>query len=806
MKKHYKNLQCVGLMFAALFAVSSVHAETLAEQAQQMLDSTVISALEHPYILFHKKDVPQIAQRSQTAPYKYIWENLTAQPPGKTDGVVNAFIYAITGDVERGRAAHQTLADLCALPSWGAKAKLEVSGKCRPAGLIYDMIYDLLTPAERDAFSQKIAQAGILRLYNDTFTSWWSQRRQHNYSAAFNSAYGIAALAILKEQPEAIEWIHRASDRTQLFLRSQGPAGGYGEGINYWCMSLRSIFPFMDGLRNVFGLDLYDTPYLTDATGNFVLYSLSPDRRSTLNFNDAGINRKYDPHVMVRLASACGWSQIAKVVEQDLAGAGEGSIEFDWPGNVPPASDGKPRSFALGDIYSFLWYDAQAASAPLDTLPRSRFFPGIGWAVMRSGWDKNALQFGIISAPKFFGNHENADRGSIILNAYGERFICDAGKPWTYGDPIIEPWYRGSAGHNLLLVNGSGQTTRDQLAAPGRMSRFVSTPHFDYVRTENAGPYDGAVSRWDRHAIYAVPEFVILYDQVELPEAGTLGFRYHSPGSRKILPEGQAALLPGDNAAAIPSYGSGKRWAAAHYGADYQQSDWWKTGHPAPEMTDWTEAETVSADLLLQSFSLSPSTLSSHGGYQDYRMPATFLDQTYSAVKETSIITILYPRSAEMKASQQVPVISDLSDEASLAVQIEREGKQHLIAAGGVDGRLAVGALSAVADFASVALGADALPTAALMIDGTQLSYGDNFALTADSPLLAVVCFERDQVRIVLDSSAANGADLRIQLPEAPQGVSLNGSPAAASLTPKNHLAEFHIPSGRTEVVLEYQN
>jgi hypothetical protein len=48
MKKHYKNLQCVGLMFAALFAVSSVHAETLAEQAQQMLDSTVISALDHP--------------------------------------------------------------------------------------------------------------------------------------------------------------------------------------------------------------------------------------------------------------------------------------------------------------------------------------------------------------------------------------------------------------------------------------------------------------------------------------------------------------------------------------------------------------------------------------------------------------------------------------------------------------------------------------------------------------------------------------------------------------------------------------
>ena len=215
-------------------------------------------------------------------------------------------------------------------------------------------------------------------------------------------------------------------------------------------------------------------------------------------------------------------------------------------------------------------------------------------------------------------------RGSIILNAYGERFICDAGKPWTYGDPIIEPWYRGSAGHNLLLVNGSGQTTRDQLAAPGRMSRFVSTPHFDYVRTENAGPYDGAVSRWDRHAIYAVPEFVILTIKSNCLRLARLAFAIIPRAHVKFCQKAQAALLPGDNAAAIPSYGSGKRWAAAHYGADYQQSDWWKTGHPAPEMTDWTEAETVSADLLLQSFSLSPSTLSSHGGYQDYRMPATF--------------------------------------------------------------------------------------------------------------------------------------------------------------------------------------
>jgi len=94
---------------------------------------------------------------------------------------------------------------------------------------------------------------------------------------------------------------------------------------------------------------------------------------------------------------------------------------------------------------------------------------------MRSGWDKDALQFGIVSPPKFFGNHEHDDRGSFILNAYGERLICDAGKPWSYGDPIIEEWFRASAGHNLLFVNGTGQTTREKLAAPGRFDDTFAT-------------------------------------------------------------------------------------------------------------------------------------------------------------------------------------------------------------------------------------------------------------------------------------------------------------------------------------------
>jgi len=753
-----------------------------------------ISAFEHPYILFQKKDVARLAKRTQTPPYKYIWDNFTRLSPEKTNGVVNAFIYAVNGDVARGRAAHKVLADLCALSSWGLKPKLAVSGKCYPAGLIYDMIYDLLTPAERKTFSEKIANAGILRLYNDSFVSWWSHNRQHNYSPVFNAAYGIAAMAILKEKPEAIKWINRAADRTQLFLRSQDRVGGYGEGVNYWCMSLRGAFPFMDGLRNIFKLDLYREPYLTEGAGKFVLYCLSPDRRSTLNFNDAGINRKYDAHVMVRLASACNWSQIAWVINQDITGTS----------NVPAKGGEKPYKFSLGDIYSFLWYDPQVAQAPLENLPRSCFFPGIGWSVMRSGWDKDALQFGIISAPKFFGNHEHADRGSIILNAYGERLICDAGKPYSYGDPIIEQWFRGSAGHNLLFVNGKGQTMRENLSAPGRMSHFISTPDFDYVLTENSGPYGDAVKRWDRHAIFAVPEFIILYDQVELPEAGSLSFRYHSPGSRNILLQSNTAILPGDNAASIPSSSAGTRLAKTKFGSEYQNTEWWKSGEPLPDITEWTEDEKQTTDLLLQSFCLTPSQRQISSGYQDYRMPATYLSQSYQNFEKGDIITVLYPRSAEMKKQEQLPQITDLSNGSSLALKVVRGQNQHLIAASGQAKNVTIDKLFTNADFITVKIADDGSMKSCLMVNGTEMSYGTGIALNADASLLMSISLKEDRAEIVLDTTAPNGADLRIKLPKVPLAVLRDGELTFASITARNNLAAFHIPSGRSEVSIRW--
>jgi len=755
------------------------------------------ASLDHPYLLFNRSDLPLLRRRTETLPHSFIWERMTARPVSKTDAVTNAFVYAVTGDERRGAAAQAELARLCAMPSWGAKAKLEVSEKCRPAGLIYDLIYDRLTPAERRAYADRIAEAGIERLYRGTFDAWWSARRQHNYSPVFNSAYGLAALAILKERPDAARWVERAAERVRLFLRSQDPAGGFGEGVNYWCMTMRSLFPFLDVLRRLAGVDLYREPWLAEATGLFVLYSLSPDGRSTLNFNDAGINRAYDAHVLVQMASVGNWPEIALVVARDLA-------------DTTAADEGARPRFRLGDPYSFLWYDPGVETAPLAALPRSRFFPGIGWAVMRSGWEGDAVQIGIASLPKFFGNHDHGDRGSFILNAFGERLIIDGGKSVSYADPLMATWYRGSASHNVLLVDGAGQTHGNALSAPGRASRFVSTDDLDYVMTENAGPYEGRVTRWDRHVVYGVPGVVVLFDQVVLPRPGTASFRFHSPGDREIRLTEAGAIFPGDNGAGVPSLTGGRRRLRALHGAGYADTAWWKTGNPRPEPTGWTSAEEGTTDLVLRSFGDGDPRRVVHGGYQDYRYPATYLEQSYDGVEAANIVTVLVPRSARMKAAGELPRVAGLSRGGSTAVTIAQRERRYLVAARQAAGgnaetgeaRVTAGPLSAAGDLAMAVVTAEGEPVAGLLVNGTTWRFGDAMVVEVDRPAWATVALDGRAMRIVLDVPSPSGADLRVRLSEAPTEVTVDGVPAFASFSPERNRAEFHVEPGRSEVVL----
>jgi hypothetical protein len=406
------------------------------------------------------------------------------------------------------------------------------------------------------------------------------------------------------------------------------------------------------------------------------------------------------------------------------------------------------------------------------------------------------MQLGVSCSPKFFGNHGHADRGSFILNAYGERLICDSGKPTSYADPITVEWFRESISHNVLLVDGKGQKKQDKLPMAGKMKNFISTPVFDYVLTENGGPYGEIVSKWNRHVIYAVPEFAILLDDLELPQAGRVEFRFHSPGSHKIKIEDDTAYFPGNNGSEIPSIPDAIEEIETVLNEKYSQ--WWQTGKPMHNMVDWTQEDENSTDLELRTFSEFSCTRSVAPGYQDYRYPSTYLSQTYDKIKAGQFVTVMYPRSGKMKTDNQLPMIEGPNINT---IKIRRADKNWNILKGRTKQKFSTGDIKQDAALSVIAY-EDELFRGFMMIEGNLLRIADEYEFVSDMPITVAAENSDRLMSFNCEVENPNGADLRIKFPKKPHRTTLNGSELWFCVT--DNLLEIHIEQGKNTIAVEF--
>lgn len=82
-----------------------------------------------------------------------------------------------------------------------------------------------------------------------------------------------------------------------------------------------------------------------------------------------------------------------------------------------------------------------------------------GYVVMRSSWHHNANQLIFDTGPlgcHISGGHGHADLLSIQCSAFGQPCIIDAGT-FSYAEPRWRNYFRGSAAHNTVLVDGHDQ-------------------------------------------------------------------------------------------------------------------------------------------------------------------------------------------------------------------------------------------------------------------------------------------------------------------------------------------------------------
>jgi hypothetical protein len=148
---------------------------------------------------------------------------------------------------------------------------------------------------------------------------------------------------------------------------------------------------------------------------------------------------------------------------------------------------------------------------------KSVFLPYAGIFAMRTGNRPEDLYL-MMDAGPFGAGHQHEDKLNVEVYAYGRPFIVDPGR-YSYtsaGGP-----FRGPGAHNLILVDGMGQSRRSTdrskwiVSEPAPGTRWVSTDEFDYAEgtyDEGFGPENDTSVTHIRKVFFVKPEYWIVID------------------------------------------------------------------------------------------------------------------------------------------------------------------------------------------------------------------------------------------------------------------------------------------------------
>jgi hypothetical protein len=362
--------------------------------------------------------------------------------------------------------------------------------------------------------------------------NWWSV-------AVFSA--GSAAIAVLDEEPRARDWLMRIHDGAIEFLTYAGSAletkpanfdrnGGFYESVNYADLAISEFLRFRLTWNNAFRSPAPPTTPVAEKFGDYFIQVSYPekDRVASVFFGDGNLTASG------RRSVALAWAN------------GFRSPHDLWYLRQFVASDGPGRRVSAFDLV-YGPTAAEFASAPATPdLPNSVLFPDMGWATLRSSWEKNATLLGVKSG--FTWNHAHADAGSFVLFHGGEYLLVDGGGTPSYGLPEYDSYYRQSQAHNVVLFNGAAQFPEDTYFGsqfPGTVSHLIDTGDLKYVLADATGPTAWRFVRNFRQFLW-IGDVILVIDDVKSREPGQFEWLLHVGG--KVAKKNLDLEVAGDNA------------------------------------------------------------------------------------------------------------------------------------------------------------------------------------------------------------------------------------------------------------------
>lgn len=164
-----------------------------------------------------------------------------------------------------------------------------------------------------------------------------------------------------------------------------------------------------------------------------------------------------------------------------------GRSDYAWA-----AGAAVPEVIWMFGIEGLKIFDSLPSDPPVSATP-SRLFPHGGYAVMRSGWDRCAHRLIFDVGPHgcpVSGGHGHADMLSVQCSLFGEPYLLDSGTGVYTGDPQSRDYFRSTAAHNTITVDGLGQASpagpfKWERRSRARLRRWISNESMDFADADH---------------------------------------------------------------------------------------------------------------------------------------------------------------------------------------------------------------------------------------------------------------------------------------------------------------------------------
>jgi hypothetical protein len=461
-------------------------------------------------------------------------------------GVMLGTAYHVTGDRKYAEKLKEALLYYARYRKWHGKglarkdpawhSELNTARFCYGFAVGYDCLRGLLNDRERTVIRDALVRLGIVPVLKDWI---WPETRihaldsmGHNWWIVCVSQAGLAALALLDEEPRAREWVSDIVAAIPWYFHYQGSvlghkspnydeAGAFYESVNYARYGLYEYLVFRLALSRAPGFSVPDADIpVLKRIGEFFLHTFYPSDKQplTVNFGDGHIRQTASDAVKLLLANGFEDPRLRWLLRQ---------CDEPWT------------------VYDFFAYDRIWEGEVREPETTAVLYDRIGWTVMRTGWGPRDTLLAVKSG--FTWNHAHADAGSFVLFHQGVPLLVDSGN-CSYEKPEYIEYYLQSRAHNVVLFDGEGQDPDDLyrgVQQPGRLYHLIDHDGWRYVYADATGPMARHFSRNYRHFVW-LDGVVLIYDDVRAHREGRMDWLFHYEGSAERQADGSFRITHED--------------------------------------------------------------------------------------------------------------------------------------------------------------------------------------------------------------------------------------------------------------------